>query len=97
MQAPRGRSLPSCRIALEERQAFDVADGAADFDEHEVDILVAGYDELLDGVGDVRNDLHCAAQVIATALLGQDVLVDAAGCDVVGLLGRNAGEPFVMA
>ncbi len=74
---------------LEERQALDVADRAADLDEHEVDALVAAGHELLDGVGDVRNDLHGAAEIIAAPLAGEDVLVDAAGGDVVGLARRE--------
>ncbi len=82
---------------FEEGQAFDVADRAADFDEHEVDAVVAGEDELLDGVRDVRDHLHRAAQVVAAAFAGEDVLVDAAGGDVVGLLGRDAGEALVVA
>ena len=42
---------------LEEGQALDVADRAADLAQHEIDVLVAGGDEGLDRVGDVRNDL----------------------------------------
>ena len=70
---------------LEERQALDVADRAADLDQHEVDALVAAGDELLDGVGDVRDHLHGAAEIVAAPLLGEDVLVDAPGGDVVRL------------
>ena len=47
---------------LEERQAFDVADRAADLDQHEIDVLIARQDEVLDRVGNVRNDLHGAAE-----------------------------------
>ena len=42
-------------------------------------------DEVLDLVGDVRNDLHRAAEVIAAALLLDDALVDLAGREVVAL------------
>jgi hypothetical protein len=59
--------------------------------------LVAGEHEVLDGVGDVRNDLDRRAEIVAAALLGDDVLVDAAGGDVVLLGGRPAGEALVMA
>ena len=68
---------------LEERQALDVADGAADLHQHEVEVLVAVADELLDGVGDVRDHLDGGAEIVAAPLLGEDVLVDAAGGDVV--------------
>ncbi len=82
---------------LEERQALDVADRAADLDQHEVDAVVAREHELLDGVGDVGHDLHRAAEVVAAPLLGDDLLVDAAGRDVVGLARRHAGEALVVA
>ncbi len=82
---------------LEERQAFDVADRAADLDQHEIVVVVAGKHELLDGIGDVRHDLDGRAEIIAAPLLGQDVLVDAPRGDVVGLGGRPAREAFVMA
>jgi hypothetical protein len=88
---------------LEERQALDVADRAADLDQHEVDRLLARLvhgrrqDEVLDLVGDVRNHLDGRAQIVAAALLLDDRLVDLAGGDVVGLGGRHAGEALVVA
>ena len=82
---------------FEERQAFDVADGAADLAQHEIEVVVAVADEILDGVGDVRNDLDGGAEIIAAPLLGEDVLIDAAGGDVVLARRRPAGEALVMA
>ena len=58
---------------LEEGQALDVADRAADLDQHEVEALIAVEDEVLDGVGDVRNHLDGGAEIVAAALLGEDV------------------------
>jgi hypothetical protein len=82
---------------LEERQALDVADGAADLADEEIRIAGIGADELLDGVGDVRDDLHRRAQVVAAALLRDDRRVDAARGDVVALTRRHAGETLVVA
>ena len=82
---------------LEERQALDVADRAADLAEHEIEVLVAVEDERLDGVGDVRDHLHRGAEIVAAALAGDDVLVDAAGGDVVHAVRRPAGEALVVA
>ena len=76
---------------LEERQALDVADGAADLAQHEVVAVVAVADEVLDRVGDVRDHLDGGAEIVAAPLLGEDVLVDAAGGDVV-LLASPAGR-----
>src|SRR4030081_712790 len=82
---------------LEERQALDIADGAADLAQHKVKLVIAVEDEILDGVGDVRDHLDGGAEIVAAPLLGQDVLVDAPGSDVVGLTGRTSGEALVMA
>jgi hypothetical protein len=49
---------------LEERQDLDVADGAADLGDHDVDVVVGeAEDALLDLVGDVRDHLHGLAEV----------------------------------
>ena len=44
----------------------------------------------------MRNDLNGGAEIIAAALLGDDVLVDAAGGDVVEPVGGAAGKAFVV-
>src|SRR5262245_51095654 len=82
---------------LEEGQTLNVADRAANLAQNEIDAFVAGCDEGLDRVGDVRNDLHGRTQIVAPALLGNDLLVDAAGGDVVGLARWASSEPFIMA
>ena len=71
--------LPELPDGFEKRQALDVAHRAADFDEHDVDVFRRGADGVLDLVGDVRNHLDGAAQVVAAALLLDDALVDLAG------------------
>ncbi len=53
--------------------------------------------EGLDGVGDVGNDLHGGAEIIAAPLLADDLLIDAPRGDVVGLAGRAPGEALVVA
>ena len=78
-----GQIVAELTDRLEKRQTFDIADRAADLDQHEVDVFVAPGDEALDRVGDVGNDLHGAAEIIATAFPGEDVLIDAARGDVV--------------
>jgi hypothetical protein len=69
---------------LEERQRLDVAHRAADLRDDDVDVALLGdqADALLDLVGDVRDDLHGAAEVVAAALAPDDRVVDAAGGDV---------------
>ncbi len=82
---------------LEERQALDVADRAADLDQDEIDAVVAIEDEVLDRVGDVGDDLHRRAEEVAAPLLGDQLLVDAPGGDVVLPVGAAAGEALVVA
>ena len=82
---------------FEERQALDVAHRAADLAQHEIDAFIAGGDERLDGVGDVRDDLHGGAEIIAAPLLADNLLIDAPGGDVVGLAGGASGKALVMA
>ena len=50
---------------LEERQRLDVAHRAADLDDRHLGVAGAALDEGLDLVGDVRDDLHRAAEVVA--------------------------------
>ena len=69
--------LPELPDRFEERQRFDVADGAADLGDHHVHALGAARRMArLDLVGDVRNHLHRRAEVFAAALLADDGLVD---------------------
>ena len=58
---------------LEERQRLDVADRAADLGDDDVGLGLLGeaVDAVLDLVGDVRDDLHGAAEEVAAALLGR--------------------------
>ena len=81
---------------FQERQAFDVADRAADFTEDEILAVEVGLDEFLDGVGDVRDHLDGGAEIFAAALPGDDLGIDAARGDVVGLLGVHIGESLIV-
>ncbi len=83
---------------FEERQRFDVADGAADFDDG--DVSAVGRDlahGVFDFVGDVRDDLDGFAEVVAAALFEDDLLVDAAGGEVVVARERRVGKALVVA
>src|SRR3954447_24191391 len=92
-----GRVLePELADGLEERQAFDVADRTADLAQDDVGSFGIVLDEFLDGVGDVRDHLDRAAQIVALALAGEHGPVDATCRDRVGGTGRHAGETLVM-
>ena len=84
---------------LEERQALDVADRAADLDEHDVDVARGrdAQDAALDLVGDVRDHLDGRAEVLALALAADDGVVDAARGRVRGARGVLVDEALVVA
>src|SRR5574340_1570469 len=81
---------------LEEGQRLDVAHGAANLDQRDVGALRALADRQLDLVGDVRDDLDRAAEVVAAALLVDHRLVDLTGGEVVALAHARAGKALVM-
>ncbi len=82
---------------LEERQRFDVADRAADLDDHDVVVGRHALDRGLDLVGDVRDDLHRGPEVFTAALFRDHVQVDPARGHVVELRQRAVDEPLVVA
>ncbi len=82
---------------FEERQALDIADRAANFDDTKVGILGRQQNPLLDLVGDVRNHLHRRTEVIAAPLLLDDRVVNLAGRAVITLAHPRLHEAFVMA
>ena len=91
-------SRANCRIAFEERQSFDVANRAADFDDDNVRAaLLADFaNAVLDLVGYVGNDLDGFAEIIAAALLFDDAGVDLAAGEVVEAGEFGVREPLVM-
>jgi hypothetical protein len=82
----RASVLAELADGFQKRQALDIADRAADFGYHKVSVLLAPHaaDMLLDFVGDVRDDLHGRAQVVAPTLFVDHRLVDAP-CGEVGV------------
>ena len=82
---------------LEERQRLDVAHRAAHLDDRHVGVAGAALDERLDLVGDVRDHLDRAAQVVAAPLLLDHRLVDLAGGEIVPAAHLRALEALVVA
>ena len=85
------RGLAAAQIVVqladgfEEWQALDIAHRAADFDQQEIQTIDIGQHEFLDHVGDMRDDLHGAAQIAALALLLDHLGIDAARGDIIDL------------
>ena len=83
---------------FQKRQAFDVADGSAQFGDHNVDVGSCQFqDGRFDLIRDVRNNLNCSTEVFAAAFFFNHGQINLTGC-VVGITIQNArGEAFVMA
>ena len=81
---------------LQERQALDVTHRPPDLCDDNVHAVRPGADGLLDLVSDVRHDLDRPAQVVATALLHDDVVVDAPGREVIAPPDGHGREPLVV-
>ena len=81
---------------LEERQAFDVAHGAADLHDHHVHVLGDAADRGLDLVRDVGNHLHGPPEVVPPALLLDHRPVHLARGDVVVAAHPRGREALVV-
>ena len=84
---------------FEKRLAFNIADRAADFDDHHIGIvfLADQRDPAFDLVGDVRDHLDRPAQIIAPALFADHFSINLPGGHVAGAIQVFIGEAFVMA
>ena len=82
---------------FEEGEGFDVAYGAADFDDGDVAVGGDFAHGVFDLVGDVGDDLDGLAEVVAAAFFGDDLFVDAAGGEVVVAGEVGVGEALVVA
>jgi hypothetical protein len=66
---------------LEEGEALDVADRAADLAENEILAIEISLDELLDRVGDVGDDLYRRPEIFAAPFAADNGRVDPPGGD----------------
>jgi len=82
---------------FEERKRLDVPDRAADFDDRHFRFARAARDERLDLVGDMRDHLHGAPEVVAAALFSYHRVVDLAGGEVVVAVHPGRLEALVVA
>jgi hypothetical protein len=92
-----GAVLTELADRLEERQPLDIAHGAADLAQLEIDLVLAHGQEILDLVGDVRDHLDGLAEIVAAAFLFQHVGIDPPRRDGIGAPGGDPGEAFVVA
>ena len=81
---------------FEKRQAFNVANGAADLDQHEINAIIAFEHEFLDRVGHVRDDLNGSAEIVSAPFFRDDILINPTGGDVIAFGRRATCEPLVM-
>ena len=82
---------------LNERQRLNVTNGAANLNDHHINVIAAqAQHALLDLVGDVWNDLHRAAEIVAATLACDHGGVDAPRGDVGGLREIDVNEALVV-
>ncbi len=82
---------------FEEREGFDVAYGAADFDDGYVGVGCDFAHGVFDLVGDVGDDLDGFAEVVAASFLGNDLFINTPGGEVVVSGEAGVGEALVVA
>ncbi len=82
---------------FKEREGFNVADGAADFDDDHVNTTGNFFYGGFDLVGDVGNDLDGFAEVIAAPFFSEDGFVNAASGPVIVAGKLGVSETLVMA
>ena len=82
---------------LQERQRFNIAHRAADFNDRYIKIFFKGAEAFFDFVGNVRNDLHGGPQIFAPAFFINDRLVNTAGGVGVGFGHIDVQKALVMA
>ncbi len=75
---------------------FDIADRAADFDNRHIVTCRAFVDAAFDFVGNVRDDLNRAAEVVAPSFFGDDVFVHLPRAEAVAAGHRGIDKPFVV-
>ena len=68
---------------LEERQGFDIADGATDFDNRDVDGFGDTANGFLDFIRHMGNHLDSFSEVVSAAFLLNDGFVNATGGEIV--------------
>ena len=81
---------------LQKWLGLDIPHRTAHFHQGNVGITGTGDHTPFDLVGDVRDHLHGATQIVATTLLTQDVLVNTTGGKVVALLHGGADKSLVV-
>ena len=82
---------------LQKRCRLNIAYGAADLLNDEVDLAIILHDAVFDFVGDMGHHLDGLAEVVAMAFLVDDGLINLARGHRVGLGGADAREALVVA
>ena len=81
---------------FEKGQTFDVPDRSSYFHDHHVRPVRHAEYRLFDFVGNMRDDLHRAAQIIAPALFLDDRVVNSSRRAIVVLREREVGKSFIV-
>jgi hypothetical protein len=85
--------------SFEERQPFDIADGAADFDQDNIGLRFFGqpFEAVFDLIGDMGNNLDRTAEKITASFFGNDRTVNLSGGNIRILRQADIDKTFVVA
>ena len=78
-------------------QTFYIANRSADFTKHEINLILANFDEIFDFIGHMWDHLNGFSQIIPAAFFFQYRRIDPTGRHRIGLPRRHARETFIMA
>ena len=81
---------------LQKWQALNIANRTADLYNKHIVVTHRALDGLLYLIRNMRDYLYCIAEVIASAFLQDNVIVDLAGGEVIGLSGPAGCESLVV-
>ena len=93
----RPQLLSQLPNAFKKWQAFNIAHRAANFAKHEINTLARiGQYKRFDCVRHMRDNLYRRAKIIAASLFFQDLAINLAGRNIVGLTRRDTGKALIM-
>src|SRR3989338_8815691 len=82
--------------SLQKRQRLDITDSSANLNHGHVISIRAQLDTALDLIGNVRNHLHCCAQIIAMPFFLNYVFIDTPRRKIISFSHGRADETLIM-
>ena len=81
---------------FKERQRFNITHRTTDLYHGDIKTLGGFHDVLFDLISNMRNHLDGTTKIVTTAFAGDDVIVDAAGSEIIQLAHTRADKSLVV-